>query len=56
MESEQATVKTTVYLTPSQHEWLRRRAFEERTTIAELIRVAIDALRGTPSGEQAAAA
>ena len=55
METEATTVKTTIYLTPSQHEWLRRKAFEERTTIAELIREAIDNVRGVPRGEKAAA-
>ena len=40
-------VRTLVALTPEQHEWLRRRAFEERSSIAahvrKLVQKAMDA-------------
>ena len=36
------TVKTQVYLTPEQHEALRRLAFERHSSLAELVRQAVD--------------
>ncbi len=33
--------RTTIFLTPEQHEKLRRLAFEQRTSMAELIREAV---------------
>lgn len=33
--------RTTIFLTPEQHERLRRLAFEQRTSMAELIREAV---------------
>jgi hypothetical protein len=35
-------VRLNVQLRPDQHDWLRRRAFEERSSIAALIRRFVD--------------
>lgn len=40
------TVKTQVYLTPEQHEALRRLAFERRVSVTELVRQAVDTYLG----------
>ncbi len=45
--------KTTVYLTPAQYSWLRRKAFAKTTTIAALLRdlAEIARLREDPQEE-----
>ena len=42
--------KTMVYLPRAQHEQLRRLAFERRTSLAELIRQALEQVYGPPEG------
>lgn len=44
-------LRTNITLSATEHEALRRLAFERRTSIAELIRDAIDAAYGTTHDE-----
>ena len=41
----EALHRTTVALTPDQHEWLRRKSFEQRKSIALLIREVLEEAR-----------
>lgn len=49
-------IRTTVFLTVAQHDRLRRLAFEQRSSIAELIRDAIDEKYGPSETGKAKAA
>ncbi len=56
MDEPEEVFRTTVYLPMSDYEWLRHKAVDERTTMADLIRKAVKMFRESPPGEQERAA
>lgn len=41
-DDEPAWIRLNIQLRPDQHDWLRRRAFDERTSIAAVVRRFVD--------------
>jgi len=53
MMPRERLIRIMVALTEDQHEWLRRRAFDDRVSIAELIRRAVEEIRAKQDLQQA---